>query len=177
VAVDGDGNHYVWDFWKKSDASLREIADKYKSMTRLYDMGRCVGDSAARREAKELNLNYGMSVTPADKFSKGENGESNRRAGIFHINQLLADSKLMVSDRCKDLIREFETHYYKDTERDGSVIKENDDGLDSARYALFSIRKDRMGSQERKFRNEYGMSSKSAVLRHNESVLIPQRKY
>jgi hypothetical protein len=40
------------------------------------------------------------------------------------------------------LIRELETHYYKDGgKRDGEVNKENDDLLDALRYIIFMIRK------------------------------------
>jgi phage terminase large subunit len=126
VAVDADGNHYVWDVWKKSNASLREIREQHRHMTAKYELEYTVADSAALRERTELEL-LGLKTVPADKNSKGENGESNRRAGILHINQLLADSKMMISDRCKELVREYETHFYKGVERDGSVVKENDD--------------------------------------------------
>jgi phage terminase large subunit-like protein len=170
LAVDGDGNHYVFDCWRKSNASLKEIAEQYKTMTRLYDLEYGVGDSAALRERHELQLNYGIRLLPVDKFSKGENGESNRRAGIFLVNQLLADSKLLLSDKCKDMEREMLTHYYKDTEKDGSVIKEHDDLVDTLRYLCSTIRKDKRGRNERDFKSKHGVSSKAAILGHNASV-------
>lgn len=30
------------------------------------------------------------------------------------VNQLLKDGKLVISSNCKSLIKEFETHYYKE---------------------------------------------------------------
>ena len=170
IAVDRDFNHYVFDVWKRSDASLKEIADQYRLMTKNYDLEYTVGDSAAKRESHELNAQFGIRITPADKASKGENGESNRRAGILHINQLMKDGKFVVSERCKDLIKEYETHYYKDTEKDGQVVKDNDDIGDSLRYAAFLIKKNKIGINESKFRSKFHTSSKSVILGHNANA-------
>jgi len=65
---------------------------------------------------------------------------SNRRAGIMKVNRLLKDGKLIVSSNCKNLIREFESHYYKDGSRDGEVNKTEDDALDALRYAIMTIK-------------------------------------
>lgn len=67
---------------------------------------------------------------------------SNRKAGIMMMNQLLMDKKLIISSKCKHLIKEFETHYYKEGgKKDGEVNKINDDLLDALRYVIFTIRK------------------------------------
>lgn len=64
---------------------------------------------------------------------------SNRRAGILKVNNLLFNRKIFISDRCKNLISEFENHFYKEGgKRDGEVEKVNDDALDALRYLIFS---------------------------------------
>ncbi len=78
-----------------------------------------------------------MKTIPADKWSKGENNTSNRRAGIMKVNQLLHDGKLFIADHLKHAIKEMETHYYKENGQDGAVEKTNDDFLDALRYFIF----------------------------------------
>lgn len=58
------------------------------------------------------------------------------------INQLLKDGKLAISSNCTNLIKEFESHYYKEGgKKDGEVNKVDDDLLDALRYVIFNIRK------------------------------------
>lgn len=175
LAVDEDDNHYVFDEWEESDATIERIAEAHKRMTAKYDFEYHVRDSAAAREGLELKSRFGIHLVPADKASKGESGESNRRAGILIINQLLADGKLVVADSCKKLIRQFETHYYKDTEKDGAVVKENDDLVDGCRYLIFMVKKNKNvgGKKERAFKDEFRASWKKVAKGDNCTVPSP----
>lgn len=66
---------------------------------------------------------------------------SNRRSGIMLINHLFYTNKIFISERCVELIKELQSHYYKDGNKDGEVIKENDDLCDGLRYCIFTIDK------------------------------------
>lgn len=58
------------------------------------------------------------------------------------LNTLFKEGKLLISDKCQKLIKELETHYYKEGGRkDGEVVKENDDLIDALRYCIFMIKK------------------------------------
>lgn len=55
---------------------------------------------------------------------------------------MMSKGKLLVSSNCTKLIRELETHYYKEGgKKDGEVNKENDDLLDALRYVIFMVKK------------------------------------
>lgn len=85
---------------------------------------------------------------------------SNRRTTILLLNELLFKGKLFVSDRCKNLIKEFRTHRYKDNSRDGTVVKTDDDALDALRYLLFTIKNPNKMSKklEKAYKEQYGES-------------------
>ena len=66
---------------------------------------------------------------------------SNRRAGILMINDMFHNWKLVISSNCVKIIRELETHYYKEwSKQDWEVNKENDDLLDALRYIIYMIK-------------------------------------
>lgn len=59
---------------------------------------------------------------------------------------MFADKKLFISSNCVNLIKELESHYYKEGgKRDGEVNKVNDDLLDALRYLIFNIKKNNKG--------------------------------
>ena len=141
LAVDMDDNVYVFDEVYKANTLVEDLADEIRMKTWPREVEYTVRDSASKREGIEI-ARYWIKTVPADKFSKWEGDVSNRKAGIMMINQMLKDWKLLISQNCKNLIREFETHYYREGgKKDGEVNKINDDLLDALRYVLWTIKK------------------------------------
>lgn len=160
IAVDSDWHHYIFDSSTWSDILLKDIAERIKSIKKKYwiDFEYIVADTAWKRERLELKQ-YWINTTPADKWWKWANWESNRRAWIMKVNQLLHDKKLFVADNNIELIKEFSTHCYKDWSRDWEVIKENDDLLDAMRYAIWSIKTPKISdSSIDAFKDKYWIS-------------------
>ena len=93
---------------------MKDLAKEIKEMEIKWQIGfeYIVADAAGKRERTELKY-YGIDTKLADKWSKGESGDSNRRAGIMKVNQLLFDQKIFLADHLKDAIRGFESHHYK----------------------------------------------------------------
>lgn len=141
LAQDIDDNFYVFDEFEEQNTYLSTIAEEFNKKSAGYNFEYTVRDSAAKREWIEFEKLW-IKTVPADKNSKGINDMSNRRAGIMLMNELFSNGKLIISQNCKKLIRELETHYYKDGgRRDWEVNKENDDLLDALRYVIFLIKK------------------------------------
>lgn len=157
VAKDDEWNVYVFDEYKRSNALITDIAKAVKDKSKHYEFEWFVRDSASAREWLELK-NIGLTTTKVNKKVKGDNEMSNRRAGIMLVNQLFYNNKLFISDRCVNLIQELQTHYYKDGNKDGEVIKENDDLLDALRYCIFTIAKEKKEKSplEKKYERRYG---------------------
>lgn len=138
---DTDDNIYIYDEIYRANTLLKDIVKEINEKSKWVSFLSTIRDTAAKREGTEL-AELGIRTTPADKHSRGENDMSNRRTGIMLVNQLFHDKKLFISDKCKNLIRELESHYYKEGgNKDGEVIKLNDDALDAMRYMIFSLRK------------------------------------
>ena len=170
IAVDEDENVYVYDLLYKSGLLIKDLAKGINAMKAKHQVSLeyIVADTAGKRERTELQ-ELGIRTQPADKWTKGENSMSNRRAGIMKVNQLLADGKLFIADHLKDAIKEFETHYYKENGLDGAVEKINDDFLDSLRYFIFGYKPPKFKSRaesmfEKKHKFKY---SKHAVRNRN----------
>jgi len=164
LAQDNDDNFYVYDEIYRQNTLIKDLVKEINKKSWKDQFEYTLRDSAAKREGIELE-NFGIKTTPADKHSKWENDMSNRRAGIMLINQLLADWKLIISNKCVNLIKEFETHYYKEGgKKDWEVNKINDDLLDALRYIIFNIKKNFKWSKlniEKKFQRDYGALSES----------------
>ena len=81
IAVDDDENVYVFDLIYESNLLIKDLARKIREIKNKHgiDFEYIVADSAAARERTELK-EYGVNTMPADKWSKGENAMSNRRA-------------------------------------------------------------------------------------------------
>lgn len=140
VVEDQYGYMQVYKEWRKANASLSEIAQVISREDALVHLQYVVRDSASAREGLELDR-LGMKTIPADKHSRGASGESNRRAGIMMLNNLFLNGRLYLSKDCPLIMRELETHRYKDSEKDGAVIKEGDDMLDALRYVITDVYK------------------------------------
>lgn len=142
VATDEDDNIYVYDEIRLANTELKEIVRNITEKSKWYDFEFFVRDSGAAREWLEFEKQFWIYTTPADKRSKGANEMSNRRTWILMLNTLFKEGKLMISNKCQMLIKELETHYYKDWSRkDGEVVKEWDDLIDALRYCIFMIKK------------------------------------
>lgn len=156
LSVDIDWRIYVFDMIYKSWLLLKDLAREIKLKTAEYDIEYIVADTAAKRERTELR-EYWIKTVPADKWSKWENWESNRRSWIMKVNQLLYEDKLFIADHLKELIEEFEQHHYKDWwTKDGEVEKTKDDALDALRYFIFSYKPPKyISNMEIKYINKY----------------------
>jgi len=141
LAQDDDDNVYIFDEIRIAETDLKEIARQVNEKSRGYNFECFVRDSAAKREWLEFEKQYGIYTIPADKRSKGANDMSNRRTWILLMNTGFKAGKIWISDRCQMLIRELETHYYKENgRRDGEVNKEDDDCIDALRYVYFMLK-------------------------------------
>ena len=138
IVVDADWRVIVFDEIYKSDMLLSELVKEVNSKKMQYwiEFEYIVADSAWKRERMEL-ANLWMNTRKAKKRKK-EWVMSNRKWGIFKINNLLNIWKLFIAEKCVSIIEEFETHHFADTGEDWTVKKENDDALDALRYFIFS---------------------------------------
>jgi hypothetical protein len=84
---------------------------------------------------------------------------SNRRTWILMLNTMFKNGKIMISDKCTMLIKELETHYYKENgQKDWEVNKVWDDLIDALRYLIFMIKKNSNNQSKfflDKFKQEY----------------------
>lgn len=141
VAQDQDDNLYIFDELEESNMLLSSIVDKVNQKSIWFPIEFTVRDSASSREGMEVAKLW-LKTIPADKNTKWVNEMSNRRSWILLINDLFNKGKLLISDRCVKLIKELETHFYKEGgKKDWEVNKERDDLLDALRYLIFLIRK------------------------------------
>ena len=147
IAVDNDWHIYIFDMIYESWISMLNLHKKIEEKKAEYwiKFEYVIADSAGARERLELK-EAGTKTKPANKKAK-EGNMSNRRGWIMKINQLLNLGRLIISDKCKPLIEEFETHHYAEKWEDGNVKKENDDALDALRYFVFSY----VGHSEKKW--------------------------
>lgn len=170
IAVDDDNNIYVFDLIYWSGILIHDLVKRVieKKNEHKISFEYVVADAAGARERAEME-SYWIKTTPADKWSKGENSTSNRRAGIMKVNQMLSDGKIFIADHLKEAIREFETHYYKENWVDGAVEKTHDDFLDALRYFIFWYKAPKYRSSiESSFEKKHGFKySKHAVKNRN----------
>lgn len=138
IGIDSDWHIYVFDSISESGVLLSDLSKEILRKKREYwiDFEWIVADSAWARERLELKELW-IYTTKAKKRKKEWN-LSNRKGWILKINQLLSLWKLIISDKCKDLIDEFQTHHYKEKGEDWTVEKEWDDNLDALRYFIFN---------------------------------------
>ncbi len=173
LAQDEEDNLYVWDEVYGSNLSLELIRDEILLKTWGRSIEYTLGDAAAKRERFELGRLW-IVTQPADKHSRGENEVSNRRAWILLINNLLFNRKLFISSNCVNLIKEFQTHYYKENwKRDGEVVKENDDLLDALRYLIFNIKKTQVVTKKEKlFNTKYKTTYRKEIVEKKKPIFF-----
>ena len=168
MAQDVDDNFYIFDELEVKDMPLSNIVDLVNQKSIWYDFEYTVRDSASAREWLEVAKLW-LKTVKANKHEKGANDMSNRRTWIMIINDLFSKWKLLISDRCQRLIRELETHYYKEDwisakRKDGEVNKWDDDLLDALRYVIFMVKKNN------------SLTWKSIFLRQHEKNFSPREK-
>ena len=155
LAKDNNGNLYVYDEIYWSNILLQDLVSEINRKSLNREIVYTLWDSAAKRERFELGKLW-IRCQAADKHSKWENEMSNRRAWILTINNLLHNNKLFISDRCKNLIKEFQLHFYKQDSKDWEVIKTNDDLLDALRYLIFNLKRVSWETiKEKEYRQKY----------------------
>lgn len=150
IAVDEDWHTYVFDEIYESGLLLKDLVRKIdeKKLEYWIDFEYVIADSAGARERLELK-DAGLITKKAKKKVK-ENNLSNVRGWIFKINQMLGLGKLIISEKCENLISEFQTFHYKEKWADWTVNKEWDDALDALRYFIFSYNEYSETSQMRR---------------------------
>lgn len=139
IAVDEDWHIYVFDMIYQKKMLLWELATKIRNLKSDYwiELEYIVADTADARSRLELKTLHWIDTVPANKWEKWESNISNRRAWIFKINELFKNSMILISNKCKDLVKELETHAYK-WDWSENVIKTDDDACDALRYFIFS---------------------------------------
>ena len=159
IAQDIDDNFYVYDELEVKDTPLSEIVDRINQKSVGYDFEYTVRDSAAAREWLEVAKLW-LRTVKANKHEKWANDMSNRRTWIMIINDMFSKWKLLISDRCQRLIRELETHYYKEDwdsvrRKDWEVNKYDDDLLDALRYVIFMIKRNTWVNKKSIFERQF----------------------
>lgn len=162
IAVDTDNNIYAFDWFLEANLLLDDMSKKINWLINKYwiEVEYIVADSAAKRERTELAKLW-IRTVPADKWSKWENNDSNRKASIWKINRWFNSWKLFVSNKLQNtLVRELETHHYKDNAVDWAVVKEWDDMLDALRYVIWTIKENKIVTTaqkhfEKKYKTKY----------------------
>ena len=141
IAVDWDGHIYVFDMIYKKNLWLKDLVKEVreKCVEHRITLEYTVADTADARARLELKEEHSFPTVSADKWSRWENNLSNRRAGIFKINWLFKSNKLIISDRCMDIVKELEVHAYKWNWSE-DVVKLDDDALDALRYFIFGYK-------------------------------------
>lgn len=132
IAVDEDWHIIVLDMIYERNLLLKDLVSRVREKTRelWISLEYIIADTADKRSRLELEQHW-LHTVPADKFTKWDTNMSNRRAWILKVNWLFEQWFLYVTERCKDLVRELETHAYKWNWSE-DVEKTNDDALRSS---------------------------------------------
>lgn len=131
IAIDEDWHIYVFDMYYEKWKTMKHLADWIKDKCREYmiELEYITADSAGARERLELKEQW-INTRKVNKKKKEWN-MSNRRGWIFRVNSELASWNLVISDKCQDLIDEFQTHHYSENWEDWTVAKTDDDACDA----------------------------------------------
>jgi PBSX family phage terminase large subunit len=142
AGTDLDGNIYVFREYKEV-GGFEDHAKAWKQISHGYNVRRIFRDPSAKQA--EIEFKRAGIRTFA--------GLNDRSLGISLINSLLKQKKIFISDRCVNLIYEFEHHRYKKQKvdsKDGDVVKADDDLLDALRYMIATSIKARPKKSSRK---------------------------
>lgn len=127
---DFDGNYWMTEEWYKTGQTDVQIAEyvSAKKFNRVYP------DPENAGGIQELR-NHGVNVREVIK------GSGSVKTGINVVRELLKANRLHIHSSCVNTIQEFEMYSYPPkkpgaTYDDENPLKENDDMMDSLRYAL-----------------------------------------
>lgn len=128
------GEYFVEQEWFRTGKTNEEIGEYVKSYVDSNHVSYVYPDPAEPDRIEELER-IGIPTREVNKSVID---------GINKVRSLLKTKKLYVSNRCEDLINEFETYHYPE-ERKSKLnksayekpVKEDDHGMDALRYALF----------------------------------------
>jgi phage terminase large subunit len=118
------------------NASLNEIATLWNTVPNVPKKNtgtnkKIFADSNWPQSTQEMSSKYNFSVCSVDKWSNSV------KQGIMYLKSF---KKIIIHERCKDLIDEFKLYSYKVDARSGEItddiVGKYDHGIDSIRYAL-----------------------------------------
>ena len=128
IKKDYDGRYWVIEEFYRTRHTDQQIAEYVasKQFNKVYP------DPENAGGIQELK-NHGVNVREVIK------GKGSVKNGISVVRELLRAGQLMIQRNCLNTIREFETYSYppkEDRLDNENPLKENDDAMDSLRYAL-----------------------------------------
>lgn len=128
IKRDKDSNYWVTNEWFKTKQTDVQVAE-YVASEGFHKVYPDPESPSAIQELKNRGVNVREVIKNRDSV----------KSGIDKVRELLLTGRLKVHKRCVNLIQEFETYAYPDTmnnKNDENPLKENDDALDSLRYAI-----------------------------------------
>lgn len=129
---------YVYDCEKTKNKSAAENSSIIKKkgewipVTYPHDFNRDTGVGSKYREVYKAE---GLRLTPT--HAQDKDGSNRVESGLIEIRNRMQSGRFKVARHLSEWFKEFQTYRYGD---DGKPIKENDDILDSTRYAVVMLR-------------------------------------
>ena len=138
-----DDTLHVIDEWYKSDTTIKKHAEKLRTLIDAYGEPRwIVADPEDKGARMSLSREHGIANVPARK------GKGSVKSGINSVCELLApdvegNPHLIVHDRCKNLITEFEQYVWDERgvgeSNDQPRPRQKDHALDALRYVCMRL--------------------------------------
>lgn len=128
IIRDKDSTYWVVNEWFKTQQTDVQVAE-YVASVGFHKIYPDPESPSAIQELKNRHLNVREVIKNKDSV----------KSGIDKVRELLLAGRLKVHKRCLNLMQEFETYAYPDimnNKNDENPLKENDDALDSLRYAI-----------------------------------------
>ncbi len=119
---------YILDEYYEPNKSPTELVKDFTTFDKSHRFDEIVYDPAAKWFAQQMQEDTDYSLTKAKK---------NVEEGIMFVAMLIKQKKLIISDKCVNTIKEFNSYSY-DSKKNNEVIKLNDDAMDALRYVLMS---------------------------------------
>lgn len=136
-----DNCFYIQDEWKLDERTTDEIIQVGNNLMREHRVTRTFPDPAEPDRIEEARRK-GWPVYEADKDVFG---------GISHIQSLIREKRLFISNKCKATIDEFNSYHWLERKDETTPFKDepekfNDHLCDAIRYAIYSY-----GTSRREF--------------------------
>jgi PBSX family phage terminase large subunit len=142
--IDAYENVYIFREYKESNGTMEEHARAFKTGRSGLTISRVFGDPSAKQWMKEMR-----SFREKDLRVHITGAVNDRTSGISVTNSLFKQKKLFISENCPQLLYELEHHRYKPKkagQKDGDVVKTDDDLCDCLRYLCASAVKSKLHS-------------------------------